>query len=130
MHEGNYDLAINILLKTRKMREENSSFRSSLPYIDILLILLGRVWSMKKNYDIARQHFEQSWQMAQQIGYEPHIARAKLGMAELEFASGNHEKAKSFAHEALKIFTKLGAKREISEIQALLAQIAAQSQQP
>ncbi|MBC8262790.1 MAG: hypothetical protein H8E47_01515 [Anaerolineales bacterium] len=51
------------------------------------------------------------------------IANVKLGFGLLEEKTGNYDKAMEFAQDALKIFERLGMKKEIEETHELVERL-------
>jgi tetratricopeptide (TPR) repeat protein len=84
----------------------------------------GRIRSYKKAWDKAEHFFQKSIQLAA-------ACRSCLNQAEAHYEYGlmlmdkpDREKAKLQLHEALKLFTQLGAEVDIQKTQAILARLA------
>jgi LuxR family glucitol operon transcriptional activator len=116
--EGNYELAESRLKEAQQLLDQDTLPHSA--GLSSTYRLLGRVSFLKQNYELANQYFQESLEMGQKVGSQQHIAEAKESAAELELASGNIEKGKKLAQEAIEVFTKLGMKRELKEMQVLL----------
>ncbi|MBN1217362.1 MAG: tetratricopeptide repeat protein [Anaerolineae bacterium] len=123
MEEGQYDSAKARLNQARELREQETELSSGLTYI---YRLLGQVSFKQQDYLSARKYFAQSLEMGQRISSQHDIAEAKQGLAELDLAVGEVDRAKKLIFEAIESLTKLGMKGELRKAEKLLGQIQTQ----
>jgi tetratricopeptide (TPR) repeat protein len=91
----------------------------------------GMMFRAQKKWEDSIQHFEKSIQEVEALGYKQHNVYAFARMFLCEYArvylernqEGDREKAHNLLNQALEIFQKMGAKKDIEKIESKMAYI-------
>ncbi len=108
---GDYDIAETMF---RKALDGFRNLRNDIT-IALKLIHLGYVLSSKKQFNEARNIFNESIAISQKYGRKETIVRAKLGLAKINERIDNYKEALNQVAEAHNLFEKLGMKNFIDE---------------
>lgn len=88
-----------------------------------MLRVYGMVLTIQERWDEARRAFEEAVSLASRMPYPYAQARALTGLGKMFLAGGQPDQACQQLAEALAIFRRLGAKRDIQQVEGMLATV-------
>ncbi|MBU6429845.1 MAG: hypothetical protein KGR26_12605, partial [Cyanobacteria bacterium REEB65] len=94
-------------------------------YEQRLLTLLGELHLRRGDFDLAREHFERAADLGVQAGANGTIARAKLGLAQWELATGDRKLGAEFLASAYTAAATVDSQFMLGEAAMLLGKMAA-----